>query len=121
MKPNEKIEISVEVQNAGARGGDEVVQLYLTDVAASVPVPIRALRGIQRINLKPGERRRISFTLRPGDLALVDNNGKRILEPGEFRISVGGKQPGFTGSTDAATTEVLTGSFTVTGKPTEIP
>ncbi|HEX8774144.1 MAG TPA: glycoside hydrolase family 3 C-terminal domain-containing protein [Pyrinomonadaceae bacterium] len=121
LKPNENMQVSVEVQNAGAQGGDEVVQLYLTDVAASVPVPIRALRGIQRIHLKPGERRRISFTLRPEDLAVFDNNGKRMLEPGEFSVSVGGKQPGFTGSVDAATTEVVTGSFTVTGKVTEIP
>jgi beta-glucosidase len=121
VKPNQNIQISVDVLNAGMRGGDEVAQLYLTDVAASVPVPIRSLRGIQRVYLKPGERKRISFTLAPGDLAVFDNNGKRMLEPGEFTVSVGGKQPGFTGSTDASTTEVLTGSFTVTGTAKEIP
>jgi beta-glucosidase len=121
VKPNEPIQVSVDVQNTGARSGDEVVQLYLSDLAASVPVPIRALRRIQRISLKQGERRRISFTLTPNDLSLIDDNGKRILEPGEFRISVGGKQPGFNGSADAATTGVLTASFTVTGKATEIP
>jgi beta-glucosidase len=121
LKPNQNIQISVDVQNAGALGGDEVVQLYLTDVAASVPVPIRSLRGIQRIHLKPGERRRVSFTLRPEDLAVTDNNGQRMLEPGEFTVSVGGKQPGFKGSVDAATTGVVTGSFSVTGSVTQIP
>ncbi|HEX8139213.1 MAG TPA: glycoside hydrolase family 3 C-terminal domain-containing protein [Pyrinomonadaceae bacterium] len=121
LKPNESIRLSVDVENAGARTGDEVVQVYLTDVSASVPVPIRALRKIQRITLRAGERRRISFTLAPSDLTLIDNQGKRILEPGEFRISVGGKQPGFTGPTDASTTGVLTASFTVIGKSTEIP
>ncbi|MEA2174022.1 MAG: beta-glucosidase [Blastocatellia bacterium] len=121
MRPNENLQISVDVQNTGARGGDEVAQLYLTDVAANAPVPVRALRGIRRIYLKPGEKKRLTFTLAPRDLTLIDNNGKRVLEPGEFRISVGGKQPGLTGYADANTTGIVTGSFIVTGKTTEIP
>ncbi|HEY0321789.1 MAG TPA: glycoside hydrolase family 3 C-terminal domain-containing protein [Pyrinomonadaceae bacterium] len=121
VKPSENVQVSVDVQNIGERGGDEVVQLYLTDVAASVPVPIRSLRGVQRIYLKPGEKRRVSFTLTPRDLSLIDNNGKRVLEPGEFSISVGGKQPGFTGYADAASTGVAVSSFVVTGKTTATP
>jgi beta-glucosidase len=121
VKPGENVQISVDVQNIGDRGGDEVVQLYLTDVAASVPVPIRSLRGIQRIKLKPGEKRRIAFTLAPRDLSLIDNNGKRVVEPGEFSISVGGKQPGFAGSADATGTGIVLGSFVILGKITEIP
>jgi beta-glucosidase len=119
LKPNQNLLVGVDVQNTGERGGDEVVQLYLTDVNASVPVPLRSLRGIQRIHLKPGERRRVTFTLTPADLALFDNNGKRILEPGEFRISVGGGQPLVTNRPE--TTPVVTGSFTVVGKAVEIP
>ena len=103
----------------GARAGDEVVQLYVTDAEASSPVPIRTLKGVRRIHLKPGERRRVSFTLTPRDLSLVDERGRRLLEPGEFRVSVGGKQPGFTGSADSHTTGVVSGSFTVTGKVVE--
>jgi beta-glucosidase len=114
------VELSVEVQNTGARAGDEVVQLYVTDAEASAPVPVRALKGVRRIHLRPGERRRVSFTLTPRDLSLVDGRGRRLLEPGEFRVSVGGKQPGFDGPADAATTGVVSGSFTVTGKTTEI-
>jgi beta-glucosidase len=121
VKPNQNVQVTVDVQNIGDRGGDEVVQLYLTDVAASVPVPIRSLRGIQKIYLKPGEKRRVSFTLAPRDLSLIDDNGKRVLEPGEFSISVGGKQPGFAGSADAASTGVVGSSFVVTGKTTETP
>jgi beta-glucosidase len=121
VKPGEKVRVSVDVQNAGTREGDEVMQLYVTDVAASVRVPVRSLRGVQRIHLRPGERRRVNFTLAPADLALIDERGRRVVEPGEFRVSVGGKQPGFNGHTDAQTTEVLTGSFTVSGKATEIP
>jgi beta-glucosidase len=52
---------------------------------------------------------------------LIDEAGRRVLEPGEFRITVGGKQPGFKGNADARTTGVLSGSFNVTGKRVEIP
>jgi beta-glucosidase len=114
------VELSVEVQNTGTRAGDEVVQLYVTDAEASAPVPLRALRGARRVHLGPGERRRVSFTLKPEDLSLVDERGRRLLEPGEFRVSIGGKQPGFKGAADAATTGVVTGSFTLTGKTTEV-
>jgi beta-glucosidase len=114
------VRLSVDVRNAGAREGDEVVQLYVTDVAASSPVPVRALKGVRRIRLKPGERRRVTFTLTPRDLTLVDERGRRLLEPGEFRVSVGGKQPGFKGGADASTTGVVTGGFSVTGKTVAI-
>ena len=116
----QNVELSVEVQNTGARAGDEVVQLYVTDAEASSTVPVRALRGARRVHLRPGERRRVGFTLTPADLALVDERGRRLLEPGEFRISVGGKQPGFRGAADAHTTGVVGGSFVVTGKTIEI-
>ncbi|HVF42797.1 MAG TPA: glycoside hydrolase family 3 C-terminal domain-containing protein [Pyrinomonadaceae bacterium] len=117
----QSVRLSVDVKNVGAREGDEVVQLYVTDVAASAPVPVRALKGVRRIRLKPGERRRVNFTLTPRDLTLVDARGRRLLEPGEFRVSVGGKQPGFRGGADAPTTGVVTGGFNVTGKTVEIP
>ena len=121
VKVTGKIDISVDVQNSGSRGGDEVAQLYVTDVAASAPVPIRALKGIKRFYLAPGEKKHVTFTLTPRDLTLIDNSGKRVLEPGEFRISVGGKQPGFAAAADAKTTQVLTTSFTVVGRTTELP
>lgn len=121
ITPQQNIQISVDVENVGERAGDEVVQLYVTDVAASVPVPIRSLRGVERIHLNPKEKRRVSFTLGPRELSLIDNHGRRVVEPGEYRVAVGGKQPGFTGSADAVTTGVMTGRFVVTGKVTEIP
>jgi len=121
VKAGENVQVSAEVRNSGAVAGDEVAQLYLTDVAASAPVPLRSLRGVQRVSLRPGEARRVTFMLTPRDLALIDDGGKRVLEPGEFTVTVGGKQPGFKGSADAATTGVVSGSFVVTGKKTEIP
>jgi beta-glucosidase len=117
----QNVQLSVDVRNVGAREGDEVVQLYVTDEAATSPVPVRSLKGVRRVHLKPGERRRVTFTLAPRDLTMVDERGRRLLEPGEFRVSIGGKQPGFDGHADAATTGVVTGSFTVTGKTVEIP
>jgi beta-glucosidase len=115
VKAGENVKVSVSVQNTGDRAGDEVVQLYVTDVAASVPVPIRSLAGIKRISLKPGERQNISFTLTPKQMSIIDDAGERVIEPGEFMISVGGKQPGFTGRADAKTTGIASGRFVVSG------
>jgi beta-glucosidase len=115
VRAGDSVSVSVEVENAGAREGEEVVQLYVTDVSASVPVPIRALAGFRRVALQPGERRRVTFTLAPRQLSLVDAEGRRVVEPGVFELSVGGKQPGFRGAADAATTEVVTARVQVTG------
>jgi beta-glucosidase len=90
----EPVEMRVDVSNAGPRAGDEVVQLYVSDLSASVPVPRLHLEGFQRITLQPGERREIRFTLLPEQLAAYDEDGNPLIEPGEFRISVGGGQPG---------------------------
>jgi beta-glucosidase len=120
VKAGDAVSITAEVENAGAQAGDEVVQLYVTDVAASVPVPIRSLAGVKRVFLKAGEKQKVSFTLSPEQMSIVDDNGKRMIEPGEFMISVGGKQPGFKSSQDAQTTGVVTAKFAVTGKVTEV-
>ncbi|HEX3100209.1 MAG TPA: glycoside hydrolase family 3 C-terminal domain-containing protein, partial [Pyrinomonadaceae bacterium] len=97
-------QITVDVQNTGAVAGDEVVQLYVTDSSATVPVPIRNLAGVSRITLKPGEKRTVNFALKARQMSVIDNNGKRVIQPGDFSVSVGGKQPGFTGTADAKTT-----------------
>ena len=107
----------VDVETTGPMDGDEVVQLYLTDVEASVPVPIRSLQGVRRVFLRSGERKTVSFTLTPRQISLIDSNWERVVEPGVFEVSVGGKQPGFRGAADAATTGVITGSFEVVGGP----
>ena len=86
--------VSVEVQNVGERAGDEVAQLYLSDLAASVPVPLRQLQGFNRLHLAPGESQTVSFTLQPEQFAVTGEDGQRFVEPGAFRIAVGGVQPG---------------------------
>jgi beta-glucosidase len=114
IKAGDEIRVSVDVVNAGSQAGDEVVQLYLTDVASSFPVPIRSLAGMKRIFLEPGQKQNVSFTLKPEQMAAIDDTGRTAVEPGDFVISVGGKQPGFTGRADAKTTGVVTGRFAVT-------
>jgi beta-glucosidase len=121
VRAGETIRVSAEVRNAGALAGDEVVQLYVTHGAGSQPFPIRALKAFERISLRPGETRRVTFTLAPRDLALVDVKGKQVIEPGQIRVTVGGKQPGFAGNADARTTGLLSGSFVVKGNRIEIP
>jgi beta-glucosidase len=91
--PENGIEVSTEVSNTGGRDGDEVAQLYLTP-PQSEGAPRLALRGFQRMTLKAGERRRISFRLAPRDLSFVDRDGTRQLTPGQYGISVGSGQPG---------------------------
>jgi beta-glucosidase len=89
----EPLNVTVTVRNAGSRASDEVVQLYVTDLEASCRVPQRDLRGFTRIHLKPGEVRSVNFALTPKDLSLINEAGERVLEPGAFRITVGGSQP----------------------------
>lgn len=97
-----------------------MVQLYLTDVEASVRVPIRSRAGVERVDLKPGERRVISFTIEPRQLAVITDDGRTVVEPGDFKVTIGGKQPGFTGTADAVTTSFIEGRFSVTGTSTEL-
>jgi beta-glucosidase len=110
VKAGETVKVSVDVTNAGDREGDEVVQLYLTDTAASAPVPIRALVGFDRISLRPKENRTVTFTITPRQMSLIDESGKRVIEPGEFSISIGGGQRG-----------ALSGRFNISGKVLEGP
>lgn len=85
----DSLEVAVDLRNAGDRGGDEVVQVYLRDDVASVAEPIRALKAFRRVTLRPGERRTISFKLGPDSFALYDRQMRRVVEPGRFTVYVG--------------------------------
>lgn len=87
--PGGSVKVSAELENIGKRRGDEVVQLYISDVAASVTRPIKELRGVERITLDPGEKRRIEFVLAPKDLQFLGRDLKPIVEPGEFVVYLG--------------------------------
>jgi beta-glucosidase len=120
VNAGDELELSVVVENTGSVDGEEVVQLYVTDVAASAPVPIRSLQGFQRVYLEAGEAREVTFVLTPRQISLIDGENRRVVEPGVFQVSVGGKQPGFSGIADATTTTVITGQFEVVGETTQI-
>jgi beta-glucosidase len=85
--------ISVLVKNTGNRAGDEVVQLYIQDVVASICVPLRSLQAFERLHLKSGESRLVIFSLTRAQFMLVDDTGGRRLETGQFELHVGGGQP----------------------------
>jgi beta-glucosidase len=98
LNAGDSLEVQVDVRNTSERDGDEVSELYLS--FPELPgVPIRALRGIQRIHLRPGESRHIHFTLSARDLSFVNDSGERIVGPGKYSVNVGGGQPGTGSST----------------------
>ncbi|MEQ1644251.1 MAG: glycoside hydrolase family 3 C-terminal domain-containing protein [Pyrinomonadaceae bacterium] len=113
--------VSALVKNAGTVAGDEVVQVYLTANSATAVVPIRSLVGVQRIRLQPGESRIVKFTVASRYMSIVLRDGKRVLEPGDFSVSVGGEQPAFTGSAKAKTTMTVGRTFKLSGKGIQLP
>lgn len=87
---DETVTVTAAVHNEGAVEADEVVQLYVRDLVGNVTRPVKELKGFQRIRLKPGERKKISFVLGPDDLAFYGRDMKSITEPGEFHVWIGG-------------------------------
>jgi beta-glucosidase len=87
------VEISATVTNTGTRTSDEVVELYVKALTPASTVPHHELRAFERITLASGEARTLTFTLTPRDFSLIDDAGRRVLEPGRFRVFVGGSQP----------------------------
>jgi beta-glucosidase len=86
------VTISIDVTNAGAMAGDEVVELYLTHPGVA-GAPLRALKGFQRIHLPRGGKKTVSFTIRDRDLSIVDEAGKHRIVPGTVQAWIGGGQP----------------------------
>ena len=87
--------VKVKISNTGERKGDEVVQLYMTDMYASVKTRVMELKDFERITLAPRETREVIFKLSPYDLSLLNDKMDRVVEPGEFKIMVGGKSPSY--------------------------
>jgi beta-glucosidase len=88
------LDLSLTLTNAGSVAGEEVVQVYLTDLAASVDVPLQSLVAFRRVALAAGESRELRFRIAPEMLMLVNDEGRPVLESGEFRLTVGGCSPG---------------------------
>ena len=83
------IKVTVDVSNTGQRKGDEVVQLYLKQEISDVTTYEYDLRGFERVTLNPGEKKTVTFTLHPDDLAILDKNMNWTVEPGKFQVMIG--------------------------------
>jgi beta-glucosidase len=81
--------VRCRVKNTGRRAGDEVVQLYLRDLLATVARPVLELRGFRRVHLEPGEEQEVVFSLSTGELRMLDQRLQWVVEPGSFRVAVG--------------------------------
>ena len=90
IAPSENIEVSVTIKNTGAREGVEIAQLYIRDCISFVTRPVKELKGFKRVALKAGESKRITFTLTPEHLQYYNLEMERVVEPGTFKVMVGG-------------------------------
>ena len=86
---NENVTAKFKIKNSGKVDGDEVVQLYIKDLFASVARPIIELKGFQRIHLSAGETKNVEFTITPELLSMLNKDLKTVVEPGDFRIMIG--------------------------------
>ena len=102
--------IRLSVANTGEREGDEVVQLYLHDLYASVTRPVKELKGFQRLTLAPGAKRTLTFVVSAAQMAFYDRKMHYVVEPGEVEVLVGSS------SDDIR----LSGRFEITGSITPI-
>jgi beta-glucosidase len=88
IKIGEPLNISVDVTNTGKRKGKEAVELFLSDLYGSVTRPVKQLKRFTKINLNPGETKTVRFTLTQDDLSFYGRDNNKIIEPGEFKISI---------------------------------
>jgi beta-glucosidase len=96
VTPDANITVSLKVTNVGQRAGKEVVELYLSDLVASVTPPGKRLARFAKISLQPGKSQNLTFTLAPHDLSFINTDLKLTIEPGDFEISVGELRSRFT-------------------------
>jgi beta-glucosidase len=108
VKAGDPASVEVDVKNAGAVAGDEVVEVYLSQ-PKGFETPIRELAAFKRIHLDPNESTHVSLTINPRSLGQVDAKGNRVIVPGEYTVSVGSTQPG-------ETEVVQTGKFVLKGQ-----
>lgn len=89
ISPTDSVVVSCDITNTGKRTGDEVVQLYIQDVLSTVTTYEKNLRGFERVHLKPGETRTLSFVIKPEHLQLINEQYQYVVEPGDFKVMMG--------------------------------
>ena len=90
MKPTDRLQVKVHLANTGKFDGEETVQLYIRDMYATVAQPVKKLKAFQKVFLKAGEAKDVTFTLSVEDLKFYNTDLKWIYEPGDFKVFVGG-------------------------------
>jgi len=86
------LEVAVTVTNSGEKSGKEVVQLYISDLVASITPSVKRLRGFDKVELEPGANKRVNFSLSKDDLSFVGRDNEWIFEPGEFKVMIAGNE-----------------------------
>jgi beta-glucosidase len=100
------VTVTFDVKNTGKRGGDEVAQVYINDIVASVTRPVKELKGFKRISLKAGEKQTVTIKIKAKNLAFYNRKMERKVEPGMFKVMVG----------NSSANILLEGEFEVTGR-----
>lgn len=109
-RADEQVTIQVDVANVGERAGDEIVQLYVRDVASSVTRPVKELKGFRRVTLEPGEVKTVTFSLAVNQLAFLDLSMRWVVEPGTIEVMIG-----------ASSDDIrLSGSFEIVGQTVDV-
>ena len=88
-KQNGELTASITVTNTGNYDADEIVQLYIRDIVGSITRPVKELKGFQRIHLKKGESKKVSFKITPELLKFYDYAVNHVCEPGDFNVMIG--------------------------------
>jgi beta-glucosidase len=89
LSANDTLTVTVNVTNTGPRQGAEIVQLFLSDIVASITPPVKSLRRFSKVTLKPGEKQAVKFELGWDDFAFIGRDNKPVVEPGQFKVSIG--------------------------------
>jgi beta-glucosidase len=94
IKKNQPVDVEVKVTNNGSMSADEVVQLYLTDLDSKTENPLHSLKGFQRVSLAPNSSAVVKFRLLPEMMETVNDQGVKMIDPGKFKLTIGGASPG---------------------------
>jgi beta-glucosidase len=120
VAPGERIDISITVENAGGVPSDEVVQLYVRDPVASIARPVLELRGFKRVELGAGQRKRVTFSLTPEQLAFWSPKGQWLVEAGRIDFWIGASSADLRASGSFEIAKTHTGSAPAAALPTRV-
>jgi len=118
--PGERVDISITVENTGSVSGDEVVQLYVRDPVASISRPVLELRGFKRIELTAGQRKRLTFSVTPEQLAFWSPRGQWLVEAGRIDFWVGASSADLRANGSFEITKTHAGTAPAAALPTRV-